>query len=458
MPSSAASSSPRQQRPRRAVAAPVEGGGEHLAGELEVGLDRLLGGEGAAAASGEAVGDGEQGDVRGHRLGRPQVLVDAARRQRHLVDEEAEAQVVQGQRLQMRGQRAARPQPAAGGADHLGALAVVADEGDVAAALAAGRRLADVVEDRAEAQRRAPGHLVGERLVEQRPGLRGALAGEAIEVRLDLERALQHRQRVAVDVEVVVGPLLDAAQVGELGQDDRGEAELVEQGEAAQRVGAADQLAQLDQLPLPRRLAGAPGLGPGQRRRSPGRSPARARRRAAPRAAAAAGRRRSCPRRPTRRRRRSRSARPPWGSIGSPPASGTATAPTVKSRSARSASIVSPRSAVDVDLPGPVAVDDAPGRELGRELEGVPPARRGDRLRRRLGAAGDREVEVGHLAAEGRVADGAPDDPGVDPGSPGPRGRARPPAPPRVAPRAHGMPRAHALSRGTRAEIPQVTS
>ena len=77
------------------------------------------------------------------------------------------------------------------------------------------------MEEGAEAQRRAAGHLVGERLVEQRPRLRGALAGEAVEVGLDLERVLEHRQRVAVDVEVVVGALLDAAQRLELGQDDR---------------------------------------------------------------------------------------------------------------------------------------------------------------------------------------------------------------------------------------------
>ncbi len=57
-----------------------------------------------AAASGEAVGDGEQGDVGGDRLGRPQVLVDAARRQRRLVDEETESQMVQRQALKVTGQ------------------------------------------------------------------------------------------------------------------------------------------------------------------------------------------------------------------------------------------------------------------------------------------------------------------------------------------------------------------
>src|SRR5680860_584209 len=158
-----------QQRLGRAVAAPVERRRQHLAGEAEVRLDRLLGGERPAATGGEPVGDGEQGDVGGDRLGRPQVLVDPAPRQRRLVDHEAEPQVLPGQRLQVAGQPAAGAQATADPADDLRADAVVADEGDVAVALALGRRLADVVQEGAEAQRRAVADLVGERLVEQLP-------------------------------------------------------------------------------------------------------------------------------------------------------------------------------------------------------------------------------------------------------------------------------------------------
>ena len=185
-------------------------------------------------------------------------------RQRRLVDEEAEAQVVEGERPQVVGQPAARPQPGAEPADDLRPVAVMADEGDVAALLAARRRLADVVEEGAEAKRGAPGHLVGEGLGEQLRDLAGALAGEALQVGLDLQRVPEHREGVAVDVEVVVGALPDAAQRLQLGQDDRGEAQLVEQGEAAQRVGAADQQAQLRELALPRRIGGAGGFGAGQ--------------------------------------------------------------------------------------------------------------------------------------------------------------------------------------------------
>ena len=116
-PSSAASSIATQQRAGRPVAAPVERRGDHLPGQVEVRLDHLVGGERPAAAGREPVGDREQGDVGGDRLGRAQVLVDAARRQRRLVDEEAEPQVVEGQRLQMVGEAAAGAQPGAERAD-----------------------------------------------------------------------------------------------------------------------------------------------------------------------------------------------------------------------------------------------------------------------------------------------------------------------------------------------------
>ena len=248
---------------------------------------------------------------------------------------------------------------------------------------------------------RAAGHLVGERLGEQRPRVLGALAGEAVEIGLDLQRLLEHRQRVAVDVEVVVGALLDPAQRRQLGQDDRGHAELVEQLEAAQRVVAAEQQAQLGQLALAGGLGGAAALRPAP---APAVAGSISRSSSAASRAARSSRSGSAAKLPsptTRRSRRSRSARPPWGSIGSPPSSGTATAPTVKSRSARSASIEPPRRAVSVDLPAGPTIDDPPGGELGGELEGV--CRAGGRRRRgrRPGVAVDGEVEVGHLAAQG---------------------------------------------------------
>ena len=205
-------------------------------------------------------------------------------------------------------------------ADDLGPGRVVADEGDAAAGLPPRRRLAEVVEQRAEAQRLAAGQLVGERLGEQLPRLLGPLAREALEVGLDLEQPLEHRQRVAVDVEVVVGALLDPAQRLELGQQRRRDPELVDQLQPAERVGAGDQQPQLGELALAGRLRGALGLRPAPRPRCRPRSRGRARRRAGRPAAAAAGRRRSCARRPPAGPARSRSASPPKGSSASPPA------------------------------------------------------------------------------------------------------------------------------------------
>src|SRR5690348_14241320 len=102
-----------QKRLGRAVAAPVEGGGDHLAGQLQVGGDHLGGCDRARAASRETVGDGKQGDIDADRFGGAEVGVDPARRQRHLRDQEAEPQVVLGQRLQVLGELAAGPQPLA---------------------------------------------------------------------------------------------------------------------------------------------------------------------------------------------------------------------------------------------------------------------------------------------------------------------------------------------------------
>ena len=443
-----------QQRLGRAVAAPVERRREHLAGEVEMRLDRLLGGEGAAAAGGEPVGDGEQGDVGGDRLGRPQVLVDAPRRQRRLVDEEAEPQVVQGQRLQVSRESLAGAQPPAEPADDLGPLAVVADEGDVAVALPARRRLADVVQEGAEAQRRAAAHLVGERLGEQLPRLRGALAGEPVEVGLDLERPLQHRQGVAVDVEVVVGPLLDPAQRLQLGQDDGGEAELVEQRQAraaarGRRAGAAA------------RPAAAPRL---------------ARRRAA----LPSGQGRGCP--------GSISSSKLGGEAGSAQQPQRVGAEAVLADDAQQAPLEVGEAAegIDrltagerdrdradgevargqvgldrlaaqrgrIDLPGAVAGDRAPGRELGRELEGV---RRRPRARSPSPPRSGSPATARSRSVTSRPKRGVAHRAAGDPDLVRHRASARRPRPTSGA-AARRSARRHSPPRGTRAEIPQVIS
>ena len=194
------------------------------------------------------------------------------------------------------------------------------NETDPALALGSGHRLADVVEQGAEAKPGAPRQLVGERLAEQRADLVGAVAGEALEVALDLEQFVEHLDRVVVDVEVVVGVLVDAAEVARAragpprspraGRAVAGRAA----GRAARRAGAARRTGARRRA---RRRAAA--LGASERVRLGARARSRARRRAGRRAASAAGRRSKLRSETARSSRASRSARPPVGSSGSPP-------------------------------------------------------------------------------------------------------------------------------------------
>ncbi len=85
------------------------------------------------------------------------------------------------------------------------------------------------------------------------------------QVRLDVERVLEHLERVPVDVEVMVGALADALGRLQLGEDDGGDPQLVEEREAAERVGAGEELAQLGQLALAGGLGGAGGALVGER-------------------------------------------------------------------------------------------------------------------------------------------------------------------------------------------------
>src|ERR1700710_1775112 len=176
-----------QERRRGAVAAPVERGGDHLAGEPEVRLDHLRTGEGTGAAGRQAIGDREQGDVDTDRLGRTQIFVDAPARQGRLRNQEAEPQVMERQGPPGPGGGGAGAQPGAGAgpqpradlADDLRAHPVVPTESDEAVAFGPGGRLADVVKEGTEAQGGAAAHLIGERLRQQRRDVVGASAGEA---------------------------------------------------------------------------------------------------------------------------------------------------------------------------------------------------------------------------------------------------------------------------------------
>ena len=116
-----------------------------------------------------------------------------------------------------------------------GTGAVVSHEGDppVPRAHLSGGGLGGVVQQRPPAQCLAAGHLVGQRLGQQRRhggpvladrGLRVAQGGTA--GRGQLDRPVEHLQRVPLDVGMVEVALLDSPQGLELGQHDGQGADL----------------------------------------------------------------------------------------------------------------------------------------------------------------------------------------------------------------------------------------
>ncbi len=437
--------------------------GQHLARQLHMGLDHLGARERAAAPGGEPVGRAEQGDVGGDGLGGAEVLIDGAARQRALIDQEAEAQVVQGQPLKVGAEGVACSKPAADPGDDLGSRAVVADEGDVAGPLASRRRLAEVVEERAEAQRIGARELVGERLGQE--GRRSARPGRG------RSRPGPIRSRATPPAPPACGrgrrgggsgsgrrrgwPPAPAARRPSAragpAAPARAAAPARRASRAARRTGAR----------RPPRPPARPGSGPGAA--SPPRSPASGRPRSALRASAAAGPRVKAASLTARRRRASASARPPVGSIGSPPRSGTATALTVKSRAPRSSldRVGAQRGHVDVPLAVAVPWPTTTRQVACRSDSGkaTPPEARGDRPRGVLLAAG--RAPPGRRRRRPRTA--ARRAPLRRRSKPvrsrrAPRARRRPrPRPPGAAP---GLARvAHCpWARGTRGETPVVIS
>ncbi len=215
------------------------------------------------------------------------------------------------------------------------------------------------------------------------------------------------------------GSLFDPAQRRELGQDDRGQAELVEQPEPG-AAGRAPPISWRSSTSWrsPAGSAARAACGTGQRL-GPGvdRQPELGGEPRRPQQPQRVGGEALARRPPAGRRARGRRGRP-CGSTGSPPASGTATAPTVKSRAPRSASIVSPRRALTSTCQ---AASRPTARQVSNSEESSKawpsPAAAIDRATGRR-VARDREVEVDHLAPAGRVADRAADDPGAAPSEP----------------------------------------
>ncbi len=98
---------------------------------------------------------------------------------------------------------------------------------------------------------------------------------------------------------------------------------------------------------------------------------------------------------------------------------------------------------------------DATTRQVPNSAESSkawPPPSLAIALAAAAGIPGDGKIEIGHLAAERRVADGAADDPRLAAAlqsAPGQVDRRR---------RREAIREAHAVARDTRAEIPQVIS
>ncbi len=284
------------------------------------------------------------------------------------------------------------------------------------------------------------------------------LAGESLQVALDLEQLAQDLDRVPVDVEVMVGSLLDPTQSLELGQHLSADPHFVDQLQAPQRLRTTHQQGELDKLALPGRLGGAPRLrsgelqgsgvnrqaqlrsqpcGPQQAQRVVGEAALRDGPQDAPLevAHAVVGVQRRAPLQGNGDRSDGEIA---CGEVG-------------LDRLPAKPGHVGERPAL--------AVDDAPSAEAVREREGMPTRLARQLARSVLLPTRDREVKVLHLAADRGGANGAAHDPGfvrldrtlgqADRLS-GEEALRRPAgAHPSVAP---------VLSLGTRVEIPQVTS
>ena len=234
--------------------------------------------------------------------------------------------------------------------------------------------LAHVVEQRAEAQRLAARRARPPAARRAPRAARGASSPNTLlEPALELDLAREHLERVAVDVEVVVAALLHAVEVVQLGQHraQRGRAGRPAPRPRSRRAPTTSRRSS----PKMRSADASATRGAAARVSSSvcgvGRE-ARARPRAAPAAACAAGRPRRRSATSTRSTRASRSAPPALRVDQRPrPPAGRAIALTLKSRRARSASIVSPWSGGDV-VAAPRARGRAPARRRSAPRAGRP--------------------------------------------------------------------------------------
>ena len=396
--------------------------------EPQVRVDRLA--RRALAARREAVGDRQQRDVDLDRRARAQVAVDASarasgcgsctRKPRRRWWRASAATCARSRSL-------ARSRPSTSRASSAPRASWPMNVTRPSAGRTARvERLGGVVQQRAQAQRLAARQLVGERLGEQRgdraarcaarsraPRPRRAappLAPSQLDACGRAPRACGRRRRGG-------GKRLCSTprSAVELGQHDASARRARPSARCPrERLRRGDDPPQLGEDALGRDAGRAPGALARRGARSAGSGSSSSSTRAAPAAAPAAGRRAKAARRGHAQAPRAPGPRaPPSGSIGSPPASGSAIALTVKSRSARSASSVPPRSGARSACQRAVARDDAPRAELLRQREAAaPPGRARDRARR-LAPGRPRRRRRGRRSARpsSAVADRAADEP-----------------------------------------------
>ncbi len=263
-----------------------------------------------------------------------------------------------------------------------------------------------------------------------------------------------------MNVEVVVGVLLDSAEGLELRQEARRRPQPIEQAHAPNRVGAGEQEAQLGELALARRLARTPRLRAGERlgpfvdlEPQAGGDPSSA----------------QDPQRVVGEATLGDGAQDPRLDIDQP---------VVRVERRRIGICQRDRDRVhrevaecqvrlhpvtvqhaDVDVPGAVRRQGAPGGELGRQPEHRAAGQATDRVGRLPRITGDDQVEVPDVATEGRIADRAADDPvplrGAEGLAGGQHGRS---AGQVLCDRGAHRPSEPTCTRGTRGPIPQVIS
>src|SRR5256885_9067818 len=110
------------------------------------------------------------------------------------------------------GERSAGAEALANGTPDLGSELIVTDEQHPPVHDAPRRRLGHVVKERSEAKRLSARETIRERQLERLAYALGLRAEHRTEIALERNQLLEHRERVAPHVQVVVGILLDALE------------------------------------------------------------------------------------------------------------------------------------------------------------------------------------------------------------------------------------------------------